>query len=84
MSCEGAENKPDRARAAAAECGPPPPFGVWLTADEAAAYVRLVDTRAVSRAIKAGRLRGGSNGRKHLTKREYLDEWIEGGGRVKG
>lgn len=50
----------------------------WMTSAEAGAYVKR-GKRFVLAEIKLGRLRGAQVGgrREILTRREWLDEWIE-------
>jgi excisionase family DNA binding protein len=52
----------------------------WLTASEAATYLKR-GRRFVVREIKAGRMRGatvsGRGGGEVLTRREWLDAWVE-------
>ena len=50
----------------------------WLTAAEAAAYLKR-GKRFVLREVRSGRLRGATIGgrREILTRAAWLDEWIE-------
>ena len=51
----------------------------WLTLAEAAAYAR-VHPATIERATGRGELRVGGTIGKRLFRREWLDEWLAGGG----
>jgi excisionase family DNA binding protein len=55
----------------------PPADSPWLTAPEAAEYLKR-GLRFIRREIKAGRLRGAFVGgrREILTRREWCDAWV--------